>query len=222
MLNINFKMLILGIDEAGRGPVIGSLFIAGVYLDESEEIKLKELGVKDSKLLQKKKRFELFDKIKKIAKVKVIKVEPKEIDHFLEKEDLNLNWLEAHKTAEIINKIRPDKVFVDSPSPNIKAYEDYIRNLLKNKNIKLNVGHKMESKSFCVAAASIIAKVNRDREIEELEKKYGNIGPGYPSNEVTQKFVKENWDKHPELFRKSWSTWKVHKKEKGQKKLKEF
>ena len=215
-------VLILGIDEAGRGPVIGSLFIAGVYLDESKEDKLKEIKVKDSKLLSKKKRFELYNKIKKIAKIKFIKIEPKEIDSFLEQDHLNLNWLEAHKTALIINEIKPDKVYIDSPSPNKNAYANYLKKLLKNRNIELIVEHKAESKFLTVAAASIIAKVNRDREVNSLQKKYGNIGPGYSSNPITQKFVKENWDKHPELFRKSWVTWKNHKEAKEQKKLDDF
>ncbi len=133
-----------------------------------------------------------------------------------------MNWLEAHKTALIINEVNPEKVFIDSPSPNKTAYSNYIKKLLKNKNIELIVEHKAESKFLTVAAASIIAKVNRDREVEQLEKKYGNIGPGYSSNEITQKFVKENWNKHPELFRKSWITWKNHKIAKEQKRLDEF
>ncbi|MBI2662903.1 ribonuclease HII [Candidatus Woesearchaeota archaeon] len=215
-------VLILGVDEAGRGPVIGSLFIAGVYLEDSEESKLKEIKVRDSKLILKKKRFEIYEDIKRVAKHVLIKVEPNEIDSFLERDDLNLNWLEAHKTAEIINKVNPSKVYIDSPSPNKKAYSDYIRKLLKNKEVELIVDHKAESKYPVVAAASIVAKVNRDREVESLEKRYGNIGPGYTSNPITQKFVKENWDKHPELFRKSWITWKNHKDAKEQKKLDEF
>ncbi|MBI2667899.1 ribonuclease HII [Candidatus Woesearchaeota archaeon] len=214
--------IILGIDEAGRGPVIGSLFIAGVYIEESKQDKLKEIKVKDSKLLSRKKRDEIYKDIKKIAKFKLIKVEPKEIDSFLEKDNLNLNWLEAYKTAEIINDVNPDKVYIDSPSPNKTAYKNYIIKLLKNKDIDIIAEHKAESKFPVVAAASIIAKVNRDRELDQLEKKYGNIGPGYSSNEITQKFVKENWDKHPELFRKSWITWRNHKDKKEQKRLDEF
>jgi len=80
----------------------------------------------------------------------------------------------------------------------------------------------MEDKSKVVAAASIIAKVTRDKIIEEIQKKYGNTGPGYTSNPVTQKFLKENWDKHPEIFRKSWISWKNHKEKKEQKSLDSF
>lgn len=214
--------LIMGLDEAGRGPVIGPLVIAAIIIEESEEYKLKDLGVKDSKLLTPKKRSELFPKIKQLVKkYKILKVQPQEIDSFLEADHLNLNWLEAQKTADIINEIKPDKAFIDCPSPNKTAYTNYLKRFLKIQP-ELIVDHKAELKYPVVAAASILAKVTRDAEIKELEKKYGIIGPGYQSNPITQKFIKENFDKHPEIFRKSWSTWKNHDNTKKQKKLDEF
>jgi ribonuclease HII len=205
-----------------RGPVIGPLVIAAVLINESEEYKLKDLGVKDSKLLTPKKRSELFPKIKKIAKkYKILKIQPQEIDSFLEADHLNLNWLEARKTADLINELKPNKAFIDCPSPNKKAYSDYIKRFL-TVNTELIVDHHAESKFLTVAAASILAKFTRDNEIKELEKRYGTIGPGYQSNLVTQQFIKENFDKHPEIFRKSWSTWKNQDNNKKQKKLDEF
>ena len=80
----------------------------------------------------------------------------------------------------------------------------------------------MDTKEVIVGAASILAKVTRDKEIDRIEKKYGEIGPGYTSNLITQKFLKENWDKHPEIFRKSWISWKNHHTQKQQKSLKDF
>ncbi|MAG50497.1 ribonuclease HII [archaeon] len=214
--------MILGIDEAGRGPIIGPLVIAGALIEESNIPKLEALGARDSKLLTPKKREELFEKIKlSIKKHKIIKILPKEIDEALSSDSLNLNWLEAHKTAEIINSLNPDKAIIDSPSPNLNAYKNYIYELLKNKDIELIVEHKAE-KYPIVAAASILAKVTRDREIEIIKKKYGNCGPGYTSNETTQKFIKENFEKHPEIFRKTWSTYKKLVSGKKQKKLGEF
>jgi len=214
--------LILGIDEAGRGPIIGPLVIAGALIEESNISKLEDLGARDSKLLTPKKREELFEKIKSsIKKYKIIKILPKEIDEALLSESLNLNWLEAHKTAEIINSLNPNKAIIDSPSPNLNAYKNYVCELLKNKNVELIVEHKAE-KYPIVAAASILAKVTRDREIETIKKKYGNCGPGYTSNQITQKFIKENFEKHPEIFRKTWVTYKKLVSGKKQKKLGEF
>jgi len=214
--------LILGIDEAGRGPIIGSLIIAGALIEESNLSKLEKLDVKDSKLLTPKKRENLFEKIKlSIKKYKIIKIPPQEVDQALLSDSLNLNWLEAQKTAEIINFFNPDKAIIDSPSPNLNAYKNYVYELLKNKNIELIVEHKAE-KYPIVAAASILAKVIRDKEIEIIKKKYGNCGPGYTSNKITQKFIKENFEKHPEIFRKTWITYKKLVDGKKQKKLKEF
>jgi len=191
---------------------------------EEEDIpKLIKIGVKDSKLLTHKKRIELSKKIKKLAKkIEVIKVTPSEIDDAVNGNDgLNLNWLEAKKTVEIINKLRPDKVILDCPSPNLRAYKERILSYL-DKKIELIVEHKADFKYHIVGVASIIAKVEREKEVEEIKKEYGNIGPGYPSNSITQKFVKENWNKHPEIFRKSWSTFKKESNKKNQKSLEEF
>jgi len=217
-------VFVLGIDEAGRGPVIGSLFVCGVMIDESMNDKLKAIGVKDSKLLAHKKRLALAEEIKKIAKkIKLIKVTPKEIDEALSSDSLNLNWLEAHKQVEIINELKPDKAIIDCPSPNIKAYAAYLRNLLQDKNVELIVEHKADKNFPSVSASSIVAKCAREEEVAEIEKMVGeSIGSGYPSNPICQKFLKDNFEKYPEIFRKSWLPYKNHDHAKGQKSLNEF
>lgn len=216
-------MNVLGIDEAGRGPVIGSLFIVGALIDEKDIPKLKEMGVKDSKFLTHKKRIELESKLKKVLEnYMIIQVKPEEIDDAIDGDNnLNLNWLEGVKSAEIINELKPDKAILDCPSPNIEKYKAFVKNLLNNK-VELVVEHKADVNHLIAGAASIIAKVEREKEMDEIKKKYGNCGPGYTSNEVTQKFVEENYNKHPEIFRKSWSTWKKHNNSKGQKSLSDF
>jgi len=217
-------MLILGIDEAGKGPCIGSMFIVGAMFEEKNLDELKNIGVKDSKLLIHKKRIELGEKIKKIAKkIEVIQVRPKEIDGAVESEDgLNLNWLEALKQAEIINELKPDRTFIDCPSPNIKKYREYLQKLLKVKT-ELIVEHKADVRYSAVSAASIIAKCAREEEVRKIEKFVGeSIGSGYPSNPICQEFIKNNIDKYPKIFRKSWMTYKNHKRAKMQKKLDEF
>src|SRR3989344_1095894 len=155
-------VLTLGIDEAGRGHCVGSMFIVGAMFEEQDLVKLKNLGVKDSKLLTHKRMVELEKSIKKIAKkIKIIKVSPKEIDEAVESDSgLNLNWLEALKQAEIINELKPDKVIIDCPSPNIKKYTDYLKERIKKElvdKIIFVVEHKADVNFVECSSASIVA-----------------------------------------------------------------
>jgi len=192
----NNKMVkVLGIDEAGRGPVIGPMIIAGVMIEDGREEMLGK--VRDSKLLRHKQRRILSKNIKKVSAFEIIQIDPEEIDAALLSDSLNLNWLEAHKQAEIINKLKPDVAIIDCPSPNRKKYTEYLRNLLKNPKIKLIVEYKADVNYPACSAASILAKEKREKEMKKIKKKYGKTGPGYPANPITQKFIKENWEKHP-------------------------
>ncbi|MFH1669396.1 MAG: ribonuclease HII [Candidatus Woesearchaeota archaeon] len=215
--------LTCGIDEAGRGPVIGPLVTCGVVLDEEGEKMLKELGVKDSKLILPKKREQLMEHIIKIAKsYEVVILSPKEIDAALADPGTNLNWLEADTTAKIINTLKPERAIVDCPSNNIKAYTDYLRRKL-NVECELVVEHKADLNHIPAAAGSIIAKVTRDREIDKIKQKVGkDIGSGYPADPITKEFLQKNYDKYPGIFRKSWQTYKNVIAKKQQKELGDF
>jgi len=216
--------LICGIDEAGRGPVIGPLVMAGVLMDDKDLDKLKNIGVKDSKLLTEDKRNELFPKVLNIVKkYQIITVEPKEIDNAVRGHDgLNLNWLEARKSAEIINKLKPEKAMVDSPTAKPAKYKDYLQNLLTVK-VELKAETKADLNYLEVGAASILAKVTRDEEIKKIRKKIGHdFGSGYPSDPKTIKFLKENYGKYPEIFRHSWSSCQRLIGEGNQKSLTDF
>ncbi|MBU4502518.1 MAG: ribonuclease HII [Nanoarchaeota archaeon] len=217
-------VLVFGTDEAGRGPVIGPLVTAGLVIDEKDMHKLEDIGVKDSKLLTPRQREHLYDKILNIVKDNmVIIISPKEIDDALESNSLNLNWLEAIKTADMVNKLKPDRAILDCPSTNLKAYSAYVRNHLKDKTIKIISEHKADTKYPIVAAASIIAKVTRDREIQNIKKEIGEeIGSGYPSDPITQKFMKENHSKYPDIFRKTWVSYKRLQQQQLQRSLADF
>ncbi len=218
-------MLICGIDEAGRGPVIGPLVIAGVSIEEDEERKLKELGVKDSKLLDKKQREDLFKKILNLVKdYKILSLTPDIIDEHIKSDKSNLNKLEAETTAEILNVLKPDKAFIDLPDRNAERYQEFIKKNLENKKTKLITEHKADYNYPIVSAASILAKVTRDRYIEFLREKFGeDFGSGYTSDEKTIKFLQKHWNnKEVNFFRKEWATWKDMKSEKQQKKLFDF
>ncbi|MBU2589979.1 MAG: ribonuclease HII [Nanoarchaeota archaeon] len=200
--------LICGVDEAGRGPMMGPMVMCGFVIDEEDIGRLQDLGVKDSKKLTAKQREALFDDVIKLAvKYEIVIVSAKEIDEAVESETSNLNWLEAIKTSMILNKLQPEKAIVDSPSNNKQAYGDFLKTYLKDKELQLQLEHNAE-RFLPVAAASILAKVTRDREIEKLKVKYGDFGSGYPSDPKTKDYLKENWKKHPEIFRKTWASYK--------------
>ena len=167
--------------------------MCGITIDEKDIHKLKEIGVKDSKLLTPKKRVALFPLIKEVVKeFKLIIVEPAEIDEALNSPTLNLNWLEAIKTAMILNALKPNKAIVDCPSINIEAYQAYMGQFLKY-DMEIQLEHNAE-RYEPVAAASILAKVTRDNLIEELKKKYGDFGSGYPSDPKTKEFISKYFD----------------------------
>lgn len=217
--------LIFGLDEAGKGPIIGPMVLAAVAIEEENKEKLESLPIKDSKLLSKKQREELYDQIIKVVKsYKILIVTPEEIDNAVDgNNELNLNWLEAHKTADIINELNPDEAFIDCPSPNITKYQTYLFNLINNKKLNLVCSHKAESLFKVVAAASILAKVTRDREVEKIQKTVtGDIGSGYPADPLTKKFIKENFEIYPNIMRKSWATYKKLVNNKKQQSLEKF
>ena len=221
---------VCAIDEAGRGPVIGPLVLAGVVLLKSDVKKLEERKVTDSKLLSPKQREGLFDQITSLVTAyHIVIVNPPEIDAAVEgKDGLNLNWLEAIKAAEIVNtlmKNRSGKVIIDCPSTNIPAYTAYVKKHITCPNITYLVEHKADSTYVACGAASILAKVTRDRLIEEIKKKYGiNFGSGYPADPFTQKFLEKHWNTYAThgIFRTSWASWKRLKATKAQRGLFEY
>lgn len=202
---------ILGIDEAGRGPVIGPMVICGLMVDEKGEKKLREIKVRDSKELTPKKREELAPLIERIATHAVLfRVQPCKIDNS-KKHGINLNKLEALKMIEIINLLEPDKAIIDTPCVNTKKFEDFIRSKIEKKDIEFVCENYADKNYPVVSAASILAKVNRDEAIEELKKKVGfDFGVGYSHDpktiEFLHKLAKDNKGKLPNYVRHSWDT----------------
>jgi ribonuclease HII len=201
-------VIVAGVDDAGRGPMIGPMVLAGVSMEEKDLEELKSLNVKDSKLLTKEKREELYPKIIEMVKdYHIVVVPASEIDIAVESETTNLNWLESEKFAIIANYLKPDRLIVDCPSVNTVAYKEHLRTFIKS-NMNIACEHKADYNHAIVAAASILAKVTRDNEIEKLKETYGEFGSGYPSDPRTKDFLMYNWQKCPELFRKSWASYK--------------
>jgi ribonuclease HII len=214
---------ILGIDEAGRGSVIGPMVIAGVMIEENDEEKLRKIGVKDSKMLTPKQRERLFPLIKKIAKDYVaLKVSAKEIDET--RKIKNLNIIEAEKMAQIIKTMGADIAYVDTPQASTEKFKAILLALAKNHTKIIAENYCDETYPVC-SAASIIAKVERDREVERIKKEVGfDFGVGYSHDKRSIEFVKKSLKdgKHLEHIRHSWSTVDGIKSKKEQKSLKEY
>ncbi|MGD8300291.1 MAG: ribonuclease HII [Nitrosopumilaceae archaeon] len=196
-------MQVCGVDDAGRGSMLGPLVIAGISLDKTKLRKLSALGVKDSKQLTPIKRKELYKKIIAIVDdYYVAKISPKSIDNSVKKHGLNL--LEAKYMAKVVSKLNSDTSFVDSCDVNPKRFGKEISRLSNNKKIRSY--HHADSKFIIVSAASILAKVTRDRAIERLRKNH-DVGSGYPSDRKTINFVKKYYKSEktmPIFVRKSW------------------
>jgi len=202
---------IVGIDEAGRGAVLGPLVVCGVLIEDKDEKKLRKLKVKDSKKLTPKKREELAPKIEEIAKYTVVlRVPCCKIDTN-RRRGVNLNQIEALKMAEIINLVEPDKAIIDAPSFNTNKFRDYLWSKLDNKNVELVCENFADQNYPVVSAASIVAKVNRDESIEELKKQVGeDFGVGYSHDSRTIEFLnnlaEKNKGKMPVYVRHTWDT----------------
>ena len=200
-------LLVGGVDEAGRGSIIGPLVVAGISVRESKIAKLKEMGIKDSKLLTAQARERLYDDIISLSEhyhIHVIK--PTEVDaNVLLK---GLNRLEAKAMAHVISRINAKEVFVDCCDTNTGRYRDYIASHLETVPT-IHSLHHADRINVVVSAASIVAKITRDAEIKKIRKRYRDIGSGYPSDERTMLFIKD-WvgrKKCPPAFaRKSWKT----------------
>ena len=213
-------MLVAGVDEAGRGCVIGPLVVAGVMLKTESLPLLSELGVKDSKLLTAKKREALYPEIIRLTeKYQTIKVLPYQIDKAVEsaRKLHKLNRLEAQTMAQVIEALKPDEVYVDAADTVEHRFGNHIKECLKIKT-RLISKHKADKIFPVVSAASIIAKVERDREIANLRLEYGDFGSGYLTDGKTMDFLRQLLEKnrdYPSFVRKSWKPAKRAKSEKG-------
>ncbi|ABP94836.1 MULTISPECIES: ribonuclease HII [Metallosphaera] len=190
----------IGIDEAGRGCLIGPMVVVGVALNERSIVALKQSGVKDSKKLTRKKREELFDLILSESEgVAVAKALPEEIDNN------NLNSLTYTKVIEIIDALswlNPEVVTVDKVGKEIEVIR-----AIEDLGFKPNVVHKADELFVEASSASIVAKVIRDRLIESLKKEFGDFGSGYPSDRKTVQWVLDlvsRGEEPPNIIRRSW------------------
>jgi ribonuclease HII len=203
-----------GVDDAGRGPIIGPLVIGGVALPRDRIRDLLDLGVKDSKLLTPSTRTRLAVRIRGlVSRISLREIQPEEIDDVVlhGRKLRKLNFLEAKVMAEAINELQPSEVYVDASDVNEKRYGEDIRSFLTDdlRGIKIISEHHADRNYPQVSAASIIAKVHRDEAIDHLHAEYGDFGSGYITDQKTMNFLRTYRQCHnayPPIVRLSWKT----------------
>ena len=198
--------MICGVDEAGKGPVLGPLVVAAVAVDNAKDIQ--DLGIKDSKQLTPAKRKELANLIKNKFSFAIEIIEAERVDEY--RKQNKLNDLNREAFEKLISKLNPNVAYVDAADVNEHRFGKQIKEKLTNENDTDVISmHKADAKIDVVAAASIIAKETRENEIRKLKEEIGDFGSGYPSDERTIKFLKSFYSdngKWPTGTRKSWKT----------------
>jgi ribonuclease HII len=197
-------MKLLGIDEAGRGSVLGPLVVCGVALEEKRMKYLERLSLRDSKKVSPKRRIVLARKIDRIAECHLVNITAKDID-LLRSKDVNLNQIEKIAINQIIGNAQPATCLIDCMDVNPERLKQEME--LNHPEVKVVAEHGADDRYPLVSAASIVAKVERDREIQHFRKKYRNIGSGYPSDPRTISFLKQiPPGELPDFVRQSWAT----------------
>ncbi|MFO7968371.1 MAG: ribonuclease HII [Archaeoglobaceae archaeon] len=195
-------MRIAGVDEAGKGPVIGPMIVCGVSMEDGE--RLNGMGLKDSKKITPNKREELAKEIKKDSQIHIIKITPQQLDELMEEK--TINHILSDCCVEIIGELDAEICYVDSSDVNAERLQD----LLESRTGKrVKAAHKADDLYPIVSAASIMAKVEREKEIEKLKQDAGNFGSGYASDDKTIKFLRDYFQQHrkyPPFVRKKWKT----------------
>jgi len=202
--------------------VLGNLVLCGALFDQRTLEELRTIGVRDSKQLSPRRREMLARVIsEKALGLEIAEFTPAEIDDYRLVKKINLNELEARTFAVMINRLRPDLAYLDSPDPNPGLFERRVRKYLKI-SPRIVAENFADQKYPAVAAASIVAKVRRDQRMAELRERYGDLGSGYPADPVTISFLKSWVREHgslPDFARRSWETARRIEEQVGQGKM---
>lgn len=208
----NENTLILGVDEAGRGPVIGDMVVACVLIKPRALIEIEKSGLRESKQLGAKKRRYFYREILKKGVVAIlVYVHPWRID----RENLNdvevesISWI-MKIVQKIICNAKPDEihVYVDEIKGRAKILKNIVEKTIGKYKLEFIMEPNADVKYPAVAIASIFAKVSRDKNLEVIKKLVGDIGSGYPADLKTRDWLLNiyNADTTPPLYvRRSWS-----------------
>lgn len=224
----NNTMDVLGLDEAGRGPVLGPLVVAGVVVPEKMIKVLDKMGVKDSKRLTPNRRTVLSRKLTKMFDYEIVEISAREIDQ-LRADGVNLNDIEKLAMKKILKNLKAEEIYIDALDVKEGRLQDEMQEFVGSQS-KVTAEHKADDTYLVVGAASIIAKVRRDEVMEEINKEYmrttgdeDGMGSGYPSDPKTKDFLKKfKYSEMPEFVRRSWATVQKIKDEESNTSLLDF
>ncbi len=201
-----------GLDEAGRGPVMGPLVVAGVAVDDPAVPA--DLGCTDSKLLSPDRRRALDRALRATPGVRIALrvIEAEELDRRRAAGE-SVTAIEVVAFQQIATELGAPTVIVDAAHPNAAAFAELLRPGLP-KGTRIVSEHKADVTHAVVGAASIVAKVARDAALAQLARRLERrldlpLGSGYPSDPTTRAFLAAWWRAHkawPEGTRTSWAT----------------
>ena len=210
--------IILGIDEAGRGPVMGPMVYACAYWKEEYDNDIrKKFKFNDSKALKPEEREKMFEQIKShpnIIRYELIVLTSDYISkEMLKRQKVSLNEISQNSAKTLIKmardkKVNIRKIYVDTVGPAI-PYQNLLKASLDDQSIVVKVEPKADATFECVSAASIVAKVTRDNHIEIIEKEDKDCGSGYPSDPKTKEWLKNNYDNVFGFGREVRFSWKT-------------
>jgi len=211
----DFAMRVAGVDEAGRGCVIGPLVVAGAVFDGEDLPRLTEMGVRDSKVLTPKRRLALVDRIRDLAlDVSYFELPPRVIDKvvFRGKPLRRLNYLETMAMAKVLRDLEPDTAYVDTCDVDHRRCAEQMIGVLPFE-VDIVCEPRADATYPATGAASILAKVRRDHVVAGLRELHGDFNSGYPSDRKTSEFVEGWFMEHrecPPWMRASWATVRRH------------
>ena len=194
-----------GVDEAGKGPVLGSLFAGAVAVDDPARL---PADVDDSKRLTDDVRERIDAELRADDRVRVAVAEitPARIDD----PETDMNTLTVAAQADALSRVvrDGDTGIVDASDTSERRFARRVREHA-TVDVDLTAEHGADSTHELVAAGSVVAKVARDAQMTALEAEYGAVGSGYPSDPTTRAFLADYVDAHgdlPPFARASWST----------------
>ncbi len=196
-------MLIAGIDEAGRGPVIGPLVVCCAFCRREDEKLLRKSATRDSKALSAKQREEAYGELKKFCNFRWAEVSAADLNRMMK--EMSLNDIEARFMADLIKKLDESDIMIDMPDRYAWTFR---KRMEKFGVIRFEAEHKADEKYPIVAAASICAKILRDHKVEEIRKATCDFGSGYPSDPKTLAALKDSRSRAmlEPFIRQRWKT----------------